>query len=224
MTLLTIDALIWLGLHLGVSGTGLRGAIIGRVGLNAFRGLFALAALAVLVMFCRSYASSRLVLLWISPGWLRWALAGVLLPAFVMFALSFARNPTSAGGDGLLSEEVRGVQRVTRHPMMVGIAIWAAAHVIASGDAASLVFFGTLFITAAAGMPSIDRKMAARGPAAWEKFAAATSIVPFAAIAAGRNRFVLAEINPLAALAGVALWLAVLLGHHTLFGVAPVPF
>jgi uncharacterized membrane protein len=224
MTMLTIYALIWLGLHIGISGTGLRGAIVGRIGPNAFRGGFALAGLVILVMLCRSYATSPLVLMWISPGWLRWVLAVVMLPTFVLFALSFARNPTSAGGDKLLGEEVRGVQRITRHPMMFAIAIWAAAHVIGTGDVASLVFFGTLFITAAAGMPSIDHKTAAREPEGWAKFAGATSIVPFAAIAAGRNRFVPSEINPIVALAGVALWVATLLLHRTVFGVAPIPF
>ena len=42
-------------------------------------------------------------------------------------------------------------------------------------------------------MPSIDAKLARRDPATWLALSAATSIVPFAAIAQGRNRFVAAR-------------------------------
>jgi uncharacterized membrane protein len=119
---------------------------------------------------------------------------------------------------------VHGIQRVTRHPMMVSFTIWAAVHVIGNGDAAGLVFFGTFLITAVAGMPSIDRKGAARDAAAWATLAGSTSIVPFAAILGGRNRFVAAEVGWLVPATGVVLWAALLVFHRTLFGVAPVVF
>ena len=61
--------------------------------------------------------------------------------------------------------------------------------------------------------------MAARHPQAWPGFAAATSILPFRAILAGRNRFVAGEIGWIAPLAGLLLWAAVLHGHRILFGV-----
>lgn len=195
MTVLTLDALIFLGLHLGLSGTGLRGAIIGRIGLAAFRAAFAIATLAVMVMLCRSYATAGTVALWIAPAWLRGLLALVMLPAFVLFVASFRANPTAAGGERFLGQDVHGIQRVTRHPMMMSFAIWAGVHMVGNGDTAGLVFFGTFFITAAAGMPSIDRKMAARDPEGWARLARSTSILPFAAILAGRNRFVPAEIG-----------------------------
>jgi ABC-type branched-subunit amino acid transport system permease subunit len=61
-----------------------------------------------------------------------------------------------------------------------------------------VIFFGTFAISALIGMPSIDRKLAARDPEAAAKLQAATSILPFGAILAGRNRLVLAEIGWLA--------------------------
>src|SRR6516162_10264997 len=54
--------------------------------------------------------------------------------------------------------------------------------------AASLVFFATWAIVAVAGAVSIDATCRRLLGAAWEPFAAETWIVPFAAIAAGRNR------------------------------------
>ena len=74
--------------------------------------------------------------------------------------------------------------------MLWSFALWAAVHIIGNGDTAAIVFFGAFLVTALAGMPSIDAKLARRDPAAWQALSAATSIVPFAAIAQGRNRFV----------------------------------
>ena len=81
----------------------------------------------------------------------------------------------------------RGIQRVTRHPMLWSFAIWAAVHIIGNGDTAALVFFGAFLVTALAGMPSIDAKMAANNPDTWPGFAGASSILPFGAILAGRT-------------------------------------
>ena len=174
-------------------------------------------------MLCRSYAHSATTLLWTAPHWLRWLLVLAMLPAFVLFAASFRANPTAAGGESLLAGDVRGIQRITRHPMLLSFAIWAAVHMVGNGDTAGLVFFGTFFITAAAGMPSIDRKTGARDPAGWTKLARSTSIVPFAAILAGRNHFAASEVGWVTPAVGVLLWLAVLALHGSVFGVSPVP-
>lgn len=224
MIMLTIDALLWLGLHLGVAGTDLRYKVTRRIGVNGYRGLFSVSSIAVMVLLCMSYAQSGTIVLWQSPGWLRWLLALVMLPTFVLLAASFVRNPTAAGGEKYLGLDVQGIQRVTRHPMMVSYAVWAAVHMIGNGDVASLLFFGAFFLTAVVGMPSIDRKTADRDDAAWARLERSTSIVPFAAILAGRNRFVPAEIGWVVPAVGAALWLGLLIFHRSIFGVAPVSF
>jgi uncharacterized membrane protein len=123
------------------------------------------------------------------------------------------------GGAGLLAQGPRGIQRVTRHPMLNAFALWALVHVLGNGDSASLVFFGAFLVTAVAGMPSIDAKMARRHGAAWAGFAAASSILPFGAILAGRNRLVVREIGWIAPLAGLVAWAALLHAHRHVFGV-----
>jgi uncharacterized membrane protein len=146
-----------------------------------------------------------------------------MLPAFVLFMASHKRNPTAVGNKGL-GEEPRGIQRVTRHPMLMSFAIWGLVHVLGNGDTAALVFFGAFLLTAAAGMPSIDAKLARRHPAEWPAFAAKTSIIPFAAIAQGRNRLVLSEIGWMPPVVGVILWAALLHFHRSFFGVPPLLF
>jgi uncharacterized membrane protein len=96
-------------------------------------------------------------------------------------------------------------------------------HLIANGDIASLVFFATLAIVAFAGTVSIDQKRRRLLGAAWVPFAAQTSIIPFAAIVAGRNRFDASEIGLWRwgiALAAYALMLG---GHSPIIGVSPFP-
>jgi len=58
---------------------------------------------------------------------------------------------------------------------------------------------------------------------AWEPFAAQTSIVPFAAIAAGRNRFSPREIGAWRWGLAVIVYLLMLGGHAQVIGVSPFP-
>ena len=102
--------------------------------------------------------------------------------------------------------------------MLWSFAIWAAVHIIGNGDAAAIIFFGAFLVTALAGMPSIDAKLARRDRETWQ--AGATSIVPFMAIAQGRNRFVAGELGWLVPAIAVVAWIVMLLAHPWLFGVA----
>jgi uncharacterized membrane protein len=171
-----------------------------------------------IVLLVMAYNAAETSFLWAAPGWLRWILAVVMLVAFVLFMASHKRNPTAMGNKGL-GEEPRGIQRVTRHPMLWSFAIWAGVHLLGNGDTASLVFFGAFLVTALAGMPSIDAKLARRHGATWRDFAAKTSILPFGAIAAGRNRLALGEIGWMPPVVGLAVWAALLHFHRGIFGV-----
>jgi uncharacterized membrane protein len=106
----------------------------------------------------------------------------------------------------------------------MSFAIWALVHVIGNGDTAALVFFGAFLVTAVAGMPSIDAKLARRHGEAWAGFAAKTSILPFGAILAGRNRLVLAEIGWMPPVVGLILWAALLHFHRAVFGLPALTF
>ena len=218
MTLLILAAALWVFVHVGISGTRLRDAAVAQLGEGRFMLAFSIGSVVSIVLLVLAWQTAETGFLWATPGWLRWILAALMLPAFVLFMASHKRNPTAVGNKGL-GEEPRGIQRVTRHPMLMSFAIWALMHVIGNGDTASLVFFGAFLVTAVAGMPSIDAKLARRHGAAWEGFAAKTSILPFGAILAGRNRLVLAEIGWMPPVIGFVLWAALLHFHRGIFGV-----
>jgi uncharacterized membrane protein len=158
--------------------------------------------------------------LWASPHWLNVVLMLLMLPALVLFVGSVTvRNPTSVAGAGALAAEspAVGILRVTRHPMLWSFALWAAIHTLILGTLGALVFFGAFLVTALAGMPSLDAKIAKRDPPRWAAYAKVTSILPFAAIAQGRNRFAFGEIGLWRIALAIALWFVLVGAHQWLF-------
>jgi uncharacterized membrane protein len=221
--MLIIAALVWIALHIGIAGTRLRDRIVHSLGDGPFRGVFSALSVAALAWLSLSYNAARTTVLWRPPAWLLALLVLAMLPACVLFVGSVTSpNPTAIGGEGRVGEP-RGIQRITRHPMLWSFAIWGAVHIIGNGDTASLIFFGALLVTALAGMPSIDAKLARRDPASWSALAAGTAIVPFAAIAAGRNHLVWSEIGWWRAALGLILWGLLLFLHPIVIGVSPLP-
>jgi uncharacterized membrane protein len=219
-------AALFVGIHVVISGTRLRQVIVRRIGENVFRGLFSVLSIAALTWLCLAYAAAPVVALWEPPGTVRTAAPVLVLLAVLLAVLGLTTpNPTATGGEGLLEgpEPARGVLRITRHPFLCGVAIWAATHLAVTGDAAGAVLFGALLLLAILGPRSIDRKRAARFGPAWERFAAVTSTVPFAAIAGGRGRLVPGEFGWWRLALGLAVYGLVLVSHRPLFGVSPLP-
>jgi uncharacterized membrane protein len=222
---LLLAAAFWIATHNGFAGTDIRTRLVAKIGEIGFRIVYAVTSVIAIMMLVQAWEAAVAMPLWTAPAWLRFILALIMLPAFLFFAAGFLRNPTAVGGEALAGQQVRGIQRITRHPMLWSFALWALVHVIGNGDVASLIFFGTFAISAFLGMPSIDRKLAARSPGAAASLRAETSIIPFGAIIAGRNRLVLGEIGWLAPLLAVLGWAATLHFHARFFGVpALLPF
>ena len=148
----------------------------------------------------------------------------LMLPASLLVVIGLTTpNPTSVAQEGRVGQPPRGIVRITRHPFLTGVGLWALVHLIGDGDVASLVFFAVWAVVALAGTVSIDRKRQRLFGAAWEPFAAQTSIVPFAAIAAGRNRFRPGEIGAWRWGAAVVVYVLMLVGHADVIGVSPFP-
>ena len=226
MTSLILAAAFFLAIHLLVAGTSLRDRLIARLGARAYRGLFSLASLAGLVWLCIAYRDAPVIVLWgkllgLKPA----ALAGMAV-AFALVVLGLTKpNPTGVGGEALLarSPEPVGVQRITRHPFLWGVALWAVIHLVVNGDLAALVLFGSLAGLALCGTMSIDAKRRRALGAAWDGFAARTSNLPFLALAQGRTALRLGEHKPwewLVVAGGYAVTVAL---HASVFGVSPLP-
>ncbi len=208
-------------IHFLVSGSPLRGVFVGIVGEAAFRGLFALFSLAGLVWMAAAYRVAPYDPVW-SAGWFTHVPHAVM--PFALIALVAARttpSPTGIGGEKRLAEPPRGIARITRHPMMWAVALWAAAHLVARGDVAALIFFGGLLVLSLFGPLQIDAKRRHADRDTWRDYAAVTSYLPFGAVIARRTRLSWSEIGWRPVALGLAIYAALLLAHRLLFGTGP---
>lgn len=226
MSMLLAAAAVFVLIHLAISGTRLRGVLVGVVGEPAYMGLFSLASLGVIVWLSLAYAAARGVgpVFWTVPDAARWAQAGIQLLSllFVVPGL-LTPNPTSVKQEGAIDKPVTGMLRITRHPFLWGVVIWAAGHLMMNGDAPSLILFGSMAVLGVFGTFSIDAKRKAALGAPYEAFMGRTANIPFAAIVQGRQPLKILEIGWWRLLAAVAVWAALLWGHGMIFGVAALP-
>ena len=226
MTLLILGTVFFVALHLFVAGTTLRDRIVARVGEPGYLGIFSLASLGGIVWMCTAYAGAPTIQIWGELPGARLVAQLTMLIAFLLAVIGLTTpSPTATGGEKLLesADPAKGILRITRHPFLWGVAIWSATHLVLNGDAASLVFFAGLLALSVAGPPSIDAKRARRLGEKWEPFAAATSNVPFQAIASGRNKLALGEVAWWRWVAALGIWAALYYFHAALFGVTPHP-
>ena len=222
-TLIAASA-FFLVIHFGVSGTRLRDVLVERMGDGPYRGAFSLASVVGLLWLIRAYGHAPTVPLWNQPVGLRPAAFVLVLIAFLLVVIGLVTpSPTVAGMESKLTQGTdlaRGIVRITRHPFLWGVALWSLVHLVMNGDVASLILFGSLLLLAVGGTASIDAKRRRKFGSDWSNFSQATSNVPFAAIAAGRNALgpALREIGVLRLIIAVAVYAVLFVFHGRLFG------
>lgn len=229
MLQLSAAAAVFLGIHLLVAGTSARGRIVGMVGERAWLGLFSLVSLAAIIWLAWGFNQATAGpnhLYWAAPVWTLHLSPLVILVAALFAVIGITTpNPTAVGADALAEnpDTVKGMLRVTRHPFLWGVAIWALWHIFVNGDRASIIFFGTFALLAILGTFSIDEKKRKRMGESWTAFAAKTSNLPFAAIFAGRNQLKLGEFVWWRILFALIVFGGLFYWHSWLFDVSPVP-
>ena len=137
MSLLILGLLLFLGVHsVRIVAEDWRSATRERIGERTWKGAYSLLSLLGFVLICYGYGQARGqgVQLWVPPVWTR-HLAGLLTwVAFVLLAAS--------GG------AANAIKARLHHPMVLGVKVWAAAHLLANGTLASTVLFGSFLVWA----------------------------------------------------------------------------
>ncbi|PKU25301.1 NnrU family protein [Telmatospirillum siberiense] len=219
---LILAAAAFLGSHLGVSSTPLRPWLVARLGRQRYLGLYSLVSILCLVWMILAYGDAPFLPLWPESCPAR-CLAVIAMPAsmiLIVGALTPA-NPTllihRAG-----TFDASGLFAITRHPLMWGIGLACAVHILATGDLASLILFGAVGGLALAGTACQDARKRREDPALWTALAASTSNIPFAALLRGRAGLRGKGLRwPV--IGGLAAYALLLAAHGTLFGVSPLP-
>jgi uncharacterized membrane protein len=213
--------------HVVLSARPVRAALLRRLGRVGFLGLYSSVSISILYWLASAYGAAPMLPLWPDATWTRWVPVSLMPFACIMLVAGLTtRAPTSIlhktnSGD---PAQASGIVKITRHPVMGAFALWAFAHLVANGDAASLILFGSLLALALAGPVLIDRKRAREMGEAWTQFAAVTSIIPFVAILTGRNRVTILEVGIWRIVGGLALYLLLIKGHPFVIGPAVIPF
>jgi uncharacterized membrane protein len=213
-------ALLWggfAGSHLGLSSLPVRSRLVAKLGEPRFLGLYSLVAFVffiplVWVYFANKHAGA---LLWGRPGgalvvWLVQVGMGV---AFVLVVSSLVQpNPSLLGSKG---GEARGVFRIARHPLFMGIAVFGALHLVVNGAASDVAFFGGMLAFSIVGSWHQDQRKLATNVPGYREFVAATPFLPFTGRETLRG---LRELPPLGVALGVGITVVVRVFHSTLFG------
>jgi uncharacterized membrane protein len=190
MTFLILGLVLFLGAHsVRIVGEDWRTSVRARIGEGPWKGGYTAVSLVGLALVVWGYGLARQapVVLWATPLWTR-HLAGLLtLVAFVMLAA--AQVPGNA------------IKARLRHPMVLGVKVWAFAHLLANNTVADLVLFGSFLVWAVLNF----RSARARDRAAGTVYPPGRAVPTVIAVVAGVGAWV-----------AFAFWL-----HLWLIGVRP---
>jgi len=189
MTILILGIIVLIGIHFVPAFPDLRDSLMARLGRNGYRALFSVVSLLGLALVVWGFAKAPVVQIWAPPVWTRHLALLLMLPVFPLLFAAYLPGKIKAK---------------VRHPMLAAIKFWALAHLIANGDLASIILFGSFLAYAV-----VDRILVKRRGGA--------ELVLAASEAKARR-------NDLISLgAGLALYVAFLFWlHPLLIGVSPL--
>lgn len=200
--------------------------LVAWLGRRTYLVCYSLVSLALIVWIILAAGRAPYLPLWETAAWqalvplLVMPLAAWLVIAGLAEPNSLSISLRAAGPDADLGPAAT----ITRHPVLWGFLLWAASHIPPNGDVVSLIMFGGMALLATAGFAVADRRARRRlGEAQWRQLANATSLVPFAALIAGRARIQISGLLMLSTAAALAAYLWFLLdGHERLIGLDPL--
>jgi uncharacterized membrane protein len=205
--------------HMGLSSLRLRPRLVDAVGERAFLGAYSLLALVFFVplawfaianrhqgalLWTLSIGSAGLWALYLGQA-VAWtiAVAGLVSPSPATVGLPEDRRP----------REPRGVHRITRHPLFMGLGLSGLLHLPVNGFASDVAFWAGFPLFAVIGCAHQDARKRATQPG-YADWIAATPFLPFAAAGALRG---LRELSPVIVAAGIAVTVGLRLLHGPLF-------
>jgi uncharacterized membrane protein len=166
LAIMIIGLAVFLGAHTLVALRPQRAAVIARLGEGAYKGLFALLSLIGILLIGYGFARYRAagyIDIWMPPSWTRHATEALVWPAIILIVAAYVPSQ---------------IKRVLKHPMLVGVKLWAFAHLLANGDLGSIILFGSILAWAVYDRIAVKRRGDAAAPA------------PMAASGGYRNDFI----------------------------------
>jgi uncharacterized membrane protein len=148
MLVLVIGLIVFFAIHIVPTNPELKNGLITRFGTGGYRAIFAVLSLIGLALIVLGFHKLQLhpgknPILWDPPTWMR----HIAMPLmwFSMVSLVAAYVPSH-------------IHVWLKHPMLVAIKAWALAHLLANGDLAALVLFGSFLAFAVYDRISVKRR------------------------------------------------------------------
>jgi uncharacterized membrane protein len=208
------------GGHLVLSSGPVRSPLVARLGDRGFQGLYSLFALGTFAGLCWTWWGAR------HAGSSLWMLRDVpaMTPlALVLSVLGFALivasffQPSALGMVPGETVRATGLARITRHPLMMGLALWGISHLLMNGWASDVAFFGSLTALALLGAYHQDARKRAADDGTLATYFAESSVLPFAAAFTGRAQVVANELPWVGIATGVVVAVVLYWLHPLLF-------
>ncbi len=222
MEQLILAVATFVGSHFIMSSIPVRGGVIGKLGENAFKGLYSLIAAATLVGMVMAYMDAPLHNVWMPDP----RLASLVMPLMLIACIFFVAgnttpSPTAIGGDKNLGDfkPAQGIQSITRHPFLWSVVLWAISHLLVNGDMATIILMMGMMTLAFGGMRHIDYRRQKLLGSDWGPVALTTSVTPFKAALQGRCKLDLKGIGLIRVLGGVLIYATLLIAHGWIAGV-----
>jgi uncharacterized membrane protein len=143
---------VFFGVHAFTTMRTQRAAMIARLGEGPYKILYSVLSAIGIVLIAWGFARYRAtgwIDVWYPPAWARHIVVALMWPASICLVAAYIP------GD---------IKRVLKHPMLVGIKLWAFAHLTANGDLGSIILFGSFLAWAVFDRITLKRRSDAGGP------------------------------------------------------------
>jgi uncharacterized membrane protein len=152
LSVMILGLVLFLGIHLLTTQRDLRARFVVSMGEGGYKGFYSLVSLAglgLMVWGFAHYRSAGMINVWYPPAAFRHITEALMLPAVILVAASYIRGR---------------IYTVVKHPMLAGVKLWAAAHLLANGDLGSIILFGSFLAWAVFDRISLKRRTDAGAP------------------------------------------------------------
>ncbi|MDX8350686.1 NnrU family protein [Cognatiyoonia sp. IB215446] len=139
----------------------LRPILVRALGPRGFGLAYGALSLGALTWLIIAAGQAPFVPLWSWAPWQNGVALILMGLSCIIFSLGLGRpNPFSFGGaqNYLFDPQRPGIVRLTRHPLLTALAVWALAHLIPNGDLAHVILFGVFAGFASFGGLLVDRR------------------------------------------------------------------
>lgn len=178
--LLVLGLFLWIDAHwIKRLAPSLRTALDTGLGAGPARGLIAGAIVLSIVLMVIGYRGSEVIPVYTPFGWVGHLNNLLMIAAVICLGMGSSKGR---------------MKTWLRHPMLTGVCLWAVAHLLVNGDAASLILFGGIGIWAVVSIILINRH-----EDAWVR--------PIAGPVAGDIRLLVISAVAFAVIAGIHIWL-----------------